>query len=95
MMIDTDDGDAAEELLAPGRKGYPIALGEYPSTAVVLAVADELGRDELDLPPLGDVVDPDALDTLLRRASSDAIVTFRYAGFEIDVGTDAVELRER
>ena len=92
MITDTDDGEAVEEMPAPGERTYSISPDVYPSTAVVLAVADELDRDELDLPPLGDAIDPDALDSLLRTASSDVSVTFRYAGFEIDVGTDGVEL---
>lgn len=95
MMIDTDEAGTDEGSFTPDRGTYPISPDEQPSTAVVFAVADALGRDELDLPPLGDAVDPDALNALLPTASSDVTVTFRYAGFEIDVGTGAVELRER
>jgi len=35
-----------------------------PSEAVVETLADALDRDPLDLPPLNDVLDPDALDAL-------------------------------
>ncbi len=44
------------------------ADGERPSTAIVTAVASVLERDPLELPPLYETVDPDALDSLLQHA---------------------------
>lgn len=63
-----------------------------PSAAVVEAVASVTGRDELDLPPLQDAVDVDALDTVVAsRAATgsdgvDAVtVSFTYADVEVVV----------
>lgn len=62
---------------------------EHPpiSERVVRQVAASTGRDPLDLPILHDVVDPDALDTLIEGAS-DGRVTFTYAGREVTIASD-------
>lgn len=54
------------------------------SEAIVKAVATATGIDQLELPPLHSVIDPDALDALFdsptRRASKQRLVlTFEYA----------------
>lgn len=43
---------------------YEIGSNESVSTAVVRAVSAVEGRDPSMLPPLADILDPDALDTL-------------------------------
>ena len=43
---------------------YEIGAGELLSTAVVRSVSAMEGREPLDLPPLANVLDPDALDVL-------------------------------
>lgn len=61
-----------------------------PSVAVVEAVATATGYDPYDVPPLYEVVDPDALDDLFaskhdgtpRRTGR---VTFRLAGCDVTV----------
>ena len=63
------------------------------SDAVVEAVAAATGRDETELEPLFDAVDPDALDDLFDRGSTarrraDVRVAFRYAGCRVAVGPD-------
>lgn len=61
------------------------------STSVVLAVADSKGVDAIDLPPLADTLDPDALDALLKNGAnqgSDIEVQFTYAGHDIHVRGD-------
>ena len=45
-------------------------VGERPSEAVVLAVADFLGRDPVAMPPLNRVIDPDALNNLFADTAS-------------------------
>lgn len=63
------------------------------TVAIVEAVAAREGVDETTLPPLGDVIDPDALnalfldgvDTTRRRRPT---VSFRYCGYEITIGED-------
>lgn len=62
------------------------------STTVVHAVADATGRDPLDLPPLYEVLETDALDALVageqrgRRPDRDVLeLRFRYAGVDVRV----------
>lgn len=58
---------------------------------VVAAVADETGRAPETLPPLYDVVDPDALETLANRPprvgrpAADVEVTFDFADCVVTV----------
>lgn len=66
-----------------------IADNESVSTAVVYAVSDVVGRDPVSLPPLANVIDPDALDTLFRPWNGDGHsrghVSFRYANCRVTV----------
>ncbi|KAB1188656.1 MULTISPECIES: HalOD1 output domain-containing protein [Haloferax] len=62
-------------------------------TDVVRAVAEREGVDPTNLEPrLYDVINPDALDTLLATATTDAqspiIVRFEYAGYTVVVDSD-------
>ena len=57
------------------------------STTVVRAVADARGTEPLALPPLADVLDPDALDTLCAGAERSR-VAFDYAGHRVRVAAD-------
>lgn len=64
-----------------------------PSTAVVETVAIAANRDPLELEPLFDSVDPDALDTLVRSTENDspdgnATVRFVHDGYEVTVHRD-------
>ena len=76
------------------------------TTRVVEAVAAEEGVDPLDLPPLSDVVDTDALDRLFdpaRRRAADGDddgngtceVWFSYAGWEVHIRDGDPILRRR
>lgn len=64
------------------------------SAAVVIAVAEARGVDELALPPLAETVDVGALDRLFdtrdRRTASR--LTFTYADCRVDVSPDAVHV---
>jgi hypothetical protein len=51
---------------------------------IVEAVADRSDADPLELPPLYDYVDPDALDAFV-RGTADGVVAFRYAGDAVTV----------
>lgn len=57
------------------------------SERVVERVAARTGRDPLDLPVLHDILDPDALDTLV-EGMVDGQVSFTYAGHEVTVTSD-------
>lgn len=50
-------------------------------------VARRTHRDETELPPLYDRIDPGALDSLINRMA-DGEVSFAYADCEITVGSD-------
>ena len=58
--------------------------------AVVSAVADAAGTDPLELPPLGDVIDPEALNDLVGSGGGSGLesVTFEYAGYTVWVTGD-------
>lgn len=55
--------------------------------AVVSAVADAKGVSPLELRPLAEVIDPDALDALF-AGSRDGSVVFTYHGFRVHVSGD-------
>lgn len=62
-----------------------------PSIAIVEKVAALEGTDLTELPPLYEVVDPEALDELVESAdpeSADFEVEFPYCGHEVTVSTD-------
>jgi len=58
---------------------------ETPVTAVIEAVAEATDSDPLDLPPLYESVDSDALNTLFKGSETSVQVVFQYAGFEVVV----------
>ncbi|WP_254768260.1 HalOD1 output domain-containing protein [Salinilacihabitans rarus] len=61
--------------------------GQTPVYAIASAVADAADSDPLELPPLNEAIDPDALNTLFTTPLEPAgiQVTFRYAGYEIRI----------
>jgi hypothetical protein len=60
-----------------------------PSEAVVSVVAAHKGVDEMALPPLYEVLDPDALDALFAtRGDGNGSVTFDYAGCTVEWDSD-------
>ena len=58
------------------------------SDAVVTGVAAARETSPLELPPLADTVDPDALNTLFAADRTSCRVTFRYAGCHVLVAAD-------
>lgn len=62
-----------------------------PSRLVIESVAEATDTDPLRLPPLHDVVDPEALDRLFTgdvgpgTRATDGHVTFRYHGCDVTV----------
>lgn len=62
-----------------------------PSFAVVTVVSNITGRDPMELDPLYESIDSDALDALCAADTSSGFqLTFRYNGCEITVGPDDV-----
>lgn len=67
MDSHTIDDTEHIELTSPqsGRRAvYELPEGVSPSVAVIEAIAATTGVDPMDVPPLYEVVDPDALDDL-------------------------------
>jgi len=58
------------------------------STTVVRAMAEVRGTSTLELPPLADAVDPEALDTLCAEGGATSRVAFDYAGYRVGVEPD-------
>lgn len=65
---------------------------ETPVTAVIEAVAEATESDPLDLPPLYESVDSDALNTLFNGSETSVQVVFQYAGFEVVIQDREVEV---
>ena len=64
------------------------------SEAIVVAVAEREGMSPLEIPPLFETIDPDALDSLFRERSAGR-VSFEYAGYEVVIcGRDRLLLHE-
>ncbi|MBZ6496775.1 HalOD1 output domain-containing protein [Natrinema longum] len=64
--------------------------GNTPVNAVVSAVATATGIDSLELPPLYETIDPDALNALFLSGPGDpgTRTRFRYAGYGVTVQGD-------
>lgn len=70
--------------------------GRSISVTVVELVAAETGLDPLELPPLGNTVDPEALDRLFADgAATEASAQFRFAGCRVSVSADGMVTVER
>jgi hypothetical protein len=68
---------------------YRIGEDEKPSTAAVLALAEELGTSQQELPQsLHAVVEPDALDALVSATSDPVTVQFQYEDRVVTVESD-------
>lgn len=68
-----------------------------PSEAVVAAVAEATDRSPLELDPLIEAVDPDALDSLFARAEavdSPISLSFVYAGRSVTVTPEGVQVED-
>jgi hypothetical protein len=64
----------------------PVSLSE----AVVSSVATQKGVGEIALPPLFEVLDPDALDALFETSGdrTEGHITFEYAGCTVECVSD-------
>jgi len=74
------------------RASHDFGTDRSLSTTVVLAVARARGMEATELPPLAEVIDPDALDALFapddRQALLDARVRFEFADRTVCVRRD-------
>jgi len=73
----------------------PHGTGRSAAVRVTEEVAEREGTDPLDLEPLYEAVDPDALDAFCRTGGPDASVTFAYLGYRVTVdGTGEVDVTD-
>lgn len=68
----------------------PSAMGEELGVVVPRAVAEATDSDPLELPPLQQYVDVDALETLFATGSSEKTVSFSYEDVHVTVRSEGV-----
>lgn len=76
-----------------GGDGHHVGGQDTPSEVVLTAVAEETGRDELELPPLHGAIDVEALNRLLASDRCQR-VTFEYHGFTVTATPGRITLSE-
>ena len=90
-MTDTDD---AVQVSALGPNTYRASYDRTavsPSYATIVALSEATGVPQLELGPLGEDIDTDALNTLLDGGTSDvasASISFRFEGYSVTVEGD-------
>ena len=92
-----DESDTASETDGEIRAEYDWTA-TTPSTAVIETVAIASNRELTGIEPLYEVIDPDALDTLIQSngaesARDGATVTFEFAGQSVTVHGGGVVVR--
>ncbi|MDS0477980.1 HalOD1 output domain-containing protein [Natrinema sp. 1APR25-10V2] len=55
---------------------------------VLERIAEKEGEDSLELPPLRNTIDPEALDNLFQSSLDDGEVVFSYHGYQVTVTAD-------
>ncbi|QRV17800.1 hypothetical protein JMJ58_22475 (plasmid) [Haloterrigena salifodinae] len=85
ILINADDSSTA--VTSAITANWDADTDNTPVYAVVSAVAEAEGVDPVDLPPLYETIDPEALNDLLssRDDSTVATVEFEYAGYAVTV----------
>lgn len=73
---------------------YTLDADEAPSVGVYSAVAATEDCSPLDLPPLAEMSDPDALDSILTSEGGSKEVTIHYAGYEVTAAANEIRLQE-
>lgn len=72
---------------------YTLDGDETPSEGVYSAVAAVKECSPLELPPLAETIDPDALDTALTNERQPAEISLRYCAYAVDVTPDEVHVQ--
>jgi hypothetical protein len=91
----------SEELAEVHREYFDPTSPESVSVCVISAIADALGRDPTELPPVREVIDLDHLDGLFtygyeRSAPSETFVRFPYLDLVVAVwGDGQISVYER
>lgn len=74
---------------SPDRETIVSVAESPPSEAVLQAIADAEGTDVIELPPLYEAVDPEALDAVFDGRAFGSIA-FDYHGYSVTVNQNAV-----
>jgi hypothetical protein len=88
MTDDEPEGTTGDRESEPDATRACWTRTEPPSSVVVETVAATLDREPTAVPPLGDRVDPAALDRMVERAANESRpvrVAFTYADVEVTV----------
>lgn len=96
--MDIDDHTLKPETNPDEFTTYTLPSGDRLSEAIVRAVAIETGCDPLELPPLYETVDPDALDELWNSetgSGANVVLSFPYASYDVWITRDTIRLREQ
>lgn len=70
-----------------------IDTSDYPSQVVINTVAAYSNTPVLDLEPLYNTIDPEALDRVVKKGS-DACVAFEYQDYSVTVDSERVRVEE-
>ena len=95
-MTPDDNASTPSDRSESAVRTVQLPTDESTSMAVVLAIADVLGRDPLELEPLSAQLDPEALDTLVAEAAgdhTDLSISFSFAGCAVVVTPTQVRIR--
>jgi len=73
-----------------------IGPGENVTNVVIRAVADKTNREPVDLEPLGDTIDADAVDALFANSSGNNLdsLTLHYEGCRVTIDFEAVTVED-
>lgn len=72
-----------------------VSIGDRsPALAAVAAVAQFTDEDPLSLPPLANVIDPEALDQFV-ASTEDGKVQFSYTGVDVEISGGEIFVAER
>lgn len=61
---------------------------------ILIQVSEDRDAELLDLPPISETIEPDALQNLL-ESSGDVQITFEYQGYEVAVSNENISVREK
>lgn len=86
-MTSRDAADVSESVA-----WHAANTAESAAEAVVTVVAEATGRSPLELDPLYEVVDPDALNMLLDDGPPSVSVTFDYCGQTVTITGERIEV---
>lgn len=73
---------------------YTLDEDDTPSRAVYSTVAAVENRSPLDLTPLAEVIDPDALDALFTGNAETEQISFQYCGYDVTVTPTEVQVKK-